>query len=83
MTTLNAQIPDYLYRQVAVLAEREQTPMDQIVAMALSAHLSLLLGRDYFEQRAARGNWERVQEILNRVPDVEPPDYDRLPDQSK
>jgi hypothetical protein len=83
MTTLQAQIPDYIFRQITILAERERTPVDQIVAMALSAHLSLILGRDYLEQRAARGSWERAKEALSRVPDVEPADYDKLPDPKK
>ncbi len=78
MTTLTAQVPDSLYKQVQSLAQREQLQMDQLVSIALSAQVSAWETRDYLEERAKRGSWEKFQKVLMKVPDVEPEEFDRL-----
>lgn len=78
MTNLNAQIPDSLYKQVEALAAREDISVDQLVAIALSAQVSAWMTKDYLEQRAERGSWQKFQQVLTKVPDVEPEDYDKL-----
>lgn len=78
MTNLNAQIPDSLYKQVEALAARENISVEQLVAIALSAQVSAWMTKDYLEQRAERGSWQKFQQVLTRVPDVEPEDYDKL-----
>lgn len=78
MTNLNAQIPDSLYKQVEALAARENISVDQLVAIALSAQVSAWMTKDYLEQRTERGSWQKFQQVLTKVPDVEPEDYDKL-----
>ena len=78
MTTLIAQVPDSLYRQIVQLAGQESMSLDQFVALALSAQLSAWQAKQYLEQRAERGNWGKFTEILNRVSDQEPAEEDRL-----
>lgn len=78
MTNLNAQIPDSLYKQVEALAARENISVEQLVAIALSAQVSAWMTKDYLEQRTERGSWQKFQQVLTRVPDVEPEDYDKL-----
>ena len=43
MTTIQAQIPDYLYDQVEPIAKKENISINMIVSMALSGHLTTLL----------------------------------------
>jgi hypothetical protein len=78
MTTLTAQVPDSLYRQVLNLASREAMSLDQLVAIALSAQLSAWEAKQYLDERAARGDWAKFEAILQRVPDREPEPADRL-----
>lgn len=78
MTNLNAQIPDFLYKQVEALAARENISVEQLVAIALSAQVSAWITKDYLEQRSERGSWQKFQQVLTKVPDVEPEDYDQL-----
>ena len=78
MINLNAQIPDSLYKQVEALAARENISVEQLVALALSAQVSAWMTKDYLEQRSERGSWQKFQQVLTRVPDVEPEDYDKL-----
>lgn len=78
MTTLNAQIPDALYKQIEKLAKKENMPLDQLVAISLSAQVSAWMTKDYLEKRAKHGSWEKFQKVLAKVRDVEPEEYDRL-----
>jgi hypothetical protein len=78
MTRIESQIPDSLYKQVRSLAEREHISIDQLVSIALAAQVSAWLTKDYIEERARRGNWDKALEVLAHVPDVEPAEHDRL-----
>ena len=78
MTDLNVQILDFLYKQISDLAERENISIAQIVAIALFAQVSAWKTKDYLQDKAKRGSWEKFQQVLTKVPDVEPEDYDKL-----
>ncbi|MBE9051496.1 hypothetical protein IQ243_13900 [Nostocales cyanobacterium LEGE 11386] len=78
MTNLNVQIPDSLYKQIEDLAVKENIPLEQLVAVALSAQVAAWNTKDYLEEKAQRGNWEKFQQVLKKVPDVEPEDDDKL-----
>ncbi len=78
MTNLNVPIPDSLYKQIEALAIKENVSIEQIVAIALSAQVSAWMTKDYIEEKAKRGSWDKFQQVLNKVPDIEPEDYDRL-----
>ena len=78
MTPITVQIPDSLYKQIEALAEREKMPIDELVAFALSAQVSAWTTQDYLEEKAKRGSWEKLQQVLTKVPDVEPEERDRL-----
>ncbi len=66
--TLQVNIPDSLARQANELAERQRVSVDQVVAAALTAQISAAPARDGIAARARRVNWQRVDEILARVP---------------
>lgn len=72
MTTIQANVPDYLAKLAAEAAAKEQTSLDQIVALALSAQLDAWQVRESVEVRAQRGRPELLRDILARVPDVPP-----------
>ena len=78
MTRIESQITDSLYKQVKSLAERECISVDQLVSIPLAAQVSAWLTKDYIEERASRGSWDKALEVLSRVPDVEPAEHDRL-----
>lgn len=78
MTNLNVQIPDSLYKQIEDLAAKENIPIEQLVTVALSAQVSAWTTKDYLEEKAKLGSWEKFQNVLNKVPDIEPEEYDKL-----
>jgi len=75
---ITANIPDALYQQVEALAKRENISIEQLLTIALSAQVSAWITKDYIEEKAKRGSWEKFQQVLKKVPDVEPEARDRL-----
>jgi 23S rRNA G2445 N2-methylase RlmL len=78
MSNLNVQIPESLYKQIETLAAKENISLEQLVAIALSAQVSAWMTKDYIEEKAKRGSWDKFQQVLAQVPDVEPEDDDKL-----
>lgn len=73
---INAQIPDSLYQQKKALSQKENISMDELISIALSNQIAM--GKQYLEERANKGSWEDIKNILDKVPSTEPDDYDRL-----
>ena len=80
MTKIEANVPYYLAKQAFAAAEREKVPVDQIVALALSAQLAAWKGTDDMATRAKRANLADFDRILAKVPDVPPMPGDELPE---
>lgn len=79
MTTIEAQVPDYLARLAHEAAAKENVSVDQIVALALASQVSAWRVRDDMATRAARGKLVDIDRILAKVPDVPPEPGDELP----
>ncbi len=76
MTTIEAQVPDYLAREAAA---KENVSVDQIVALALASQVSAWGVRDEMTTRAARGKLVDFDLIISKVPEVPPQPGDELP----
>ncbi len=76
--TLQIEIPDFLAKQTSELAARQHTSVDQVVAAALTAQISAAATRPSIAGRAKRVDWQKVDEILARVPNVPPLPGDEL-----
>lgn len=75
---LSTNIPDALYQQIENLANKQKIPVEQLVTMALSAQISSWMTKDYLEEKAQQGSWDRFQKVLAKVSDREPEEYDKL-----
>lgn len=80
MSTLSLRLPVSLHRNLRELAEREGVSINQIINSAVGEKVAALQTLDYLRERAKRGSRTAFDAVLAKVPDVEPPDYDRLPD---
>ena len=72
MTTIHAQVPDPLARQVEELARQENVSVDQLVSIALAYQVSNWRKRDTVSERARSGNWEKFDRVIGKVRDVPP-----------
>jgi len=78
MSTLSLRIPNSLHEQIRQLAKRDGISINQFVASAAAEKLSALLTEEYIEARAKRASLKKFRNVLKKVPDSEPEDYDRI-----
>jgi hypothetical protein len=79
MSTLEVKIPDLLLRQVNEVAVKEKVSVDQIVSIALAAQVSASQARESISSRAKKVDWQKVDDILARVPANPPLPGDEVP----
>ena len=79
MSTLSLRIPHSLHRELRDLAEREGVSINQIISSAVGEKVASLKTLDYLRERARRGSRHLFDAVLAKVPDVEPDEFDRLP----
>lgn len=78
MSTLSVRLPDSVHRKLKAMARKEGVSMNQLVSLAVAEKLSSLLTVEYLEDRAKKASPEAFKKLLEKVPDVEPEDYDKL-----
>ena len=80
MTIIEAKIPEPVLKRADELAEREQISLEQLISLALMLALGIWSNESYISVPRKRGSRENFLKALEQVPDVEPPEYDRLPE---
>ena len=78
MSTLGLRLPNSLHDQIRQLAKQEGISINQFIASAAAEKMAAILTEEYINKRAQRAKQEKFQAVLDKVPDVEPEDYDRL-----
>ena len=78
MIEVSVKVPDSVLHKAAELAEKDGISLDQFVSSAIGEKVTALLTAEYLKVRAAKGRLEKFREILDKAPDVEPEEYDRL-----
>ena len=78
MSTLSLRLPESLHKRIRDLADREGISMNQFITLAVTEKMSALMTVDYLKDRAQRGSRQKFDAVLDRVPDVEPGEHDRL-----
>ena len=80
MSTVNVALPESLHKEAVALAARENISFDQLVATALAEKMSALMTESYLAERAKRGSREKFERVLAKVRNVEPEEFDKLPE---
>ena len=78
MSNLSLRLPDSLHETAKKLAKDDHVSVNQFVTVAVAEKVAALMTEDYLEQRAQRGSRAKFEDILSRVPDVAPEEYDRF-----
>lgn len=78
MSALSLRLPKTLHQQLRELAQEEGISVNQFVMLAVAEKVAAISTIEYLERRAKRGSREQFLEILSKVPDVEPDEFDRL-----
>jgi hypothetical protein len=78
VSTISLRLPESLHKTVRELAEREKVSINHLITLALAEKVSALMTEEYLQERARRGDKERFERAMAKVPDVEPVGQDRL-----
>jgi hypothetical protein len=78
MSTLSLRLPNSLHEQIRQLSKQEGISINQFIASAAAEKMASLLTEVYLEKRGRRANRKKFQGVLDKVPDVEPENYDKL-----
>jgi predicted transcriptional regulator len=78
MSTLSVRLPESLHKRLKEMADKEGVSMNQFITLAVSEKVSSLLTVDYLKERAKRGDRITFEELLEKVPDTEPEEFDKL-----
>jgi hypothetical protein len=71
---VSVKVPEELYQRAVEIANEQHVSVDEVFASAFIEQLSVW---ERLQQRAARGSREKFLAALDKVPNVEPDDYDR------
>jgi predicted transcriptional regulator len=78
MSAITINIPESLYDKLKEVAEKDQSTPEQLAVLAIAEKPSSLMTVEYLEERARQAKLERFEQLLSKVPDVEPENHDRL-----
>jgi predicted transcriptional regulator len=73
--SVSISVPDELYRKAAAIAEEQHVPVEEVFSSAFQDQLAQW---ERLKQRAARGSREKFLAALNKAPDREPEESDRI-----
>lgn len=72
---VSINIAEDLYRQARDIADAEHLSVDDVISSAFAEQLAAW---KRLKQRAARGRNEKFLSVLDKVPDVDAEEFDRL-----
>ena len=78
MSALSLRLPKSLHEQLREVAQVEGISVNQFVMLAVAEKVASISALEYLEKRTKRGSREKFLEILSKIPDVEPEEFDKL-----
>ena len=79
MSTFALRLPESLYAQAKLLAERDQASLNQFITVAVAEKVSALQTAEFFAQRAGNAQKEDLAKLLLQVKGRKPLQGDELP----
>jgi hypothetical protein len=78
MSAITIEVPESLFGKLKEVTARDHSTLEQFALLALAEKLSSVMTVEYLEERARRAKLERFEQLLAKVPDVEPEESDRF-----
>jgi hypothetical protein len=77
MSTLSIRIPDSIHEIVKKMSKDDNISINQFIASAITEKVTAFETEDYIRKRGELGSKEQFIEILKKVPNIEPDEYDK------
>lgn len=78
MGALSLRLPESIHRHIREIAKQEGVSINQFISSAVTEKISAILTEEYIKTRADRADFEKVDQILSKVPDRETRPEDKL-----
>lgn len=78
MSELTINLPKSLAERLNKAAQLDETNAEQFVLLAVAEKIAHLNAANYLENRAKRAKLSDLDDILAKIPDVEPEKYDKI-----
>lgn len=78
MSKLTIELPESLKKSIEALAAKEGYTVSQFLASAAGEKLAVVMTTDYLKREASAGRRDDFEKYLVAVPDVAPPENDRI-----
>lgn len=77
MSAISVRLPDSLHVKLREYADRDNTSINQFIALAVAEKISRLEAEAFFRERAVKGvDRDEYLRLLAKAPDVEPENPD-------
>ncbi|GAB6097584.1 hypothetical protein JCM14469_38380 [Desulfatiferula olefinivorans] len=78
MSTLSLRLPNSLHEKIRELTKEEGISINQFISSAAAEKMAALMTERYLLQRAQKADVNRFRAVLDKVPDVDPEEQDRI-----
>lgn len=78
MSAITIDVPESLFGKLKEVTTKDRSTPEQFALLAVAEKLSSVVTVEYLEERAKRAKLERFEQLLAKVPDIEPEEADRL-----
>ena len=78
MSILRLRLPNSLHEKIRQLAKEEGISINQFIASAAAEKMASLLTESYLKKRASKADFKKFKSVLDKVPDVDPEEYDKI-----
>lgn len=77
MSTLSLRLPDSYHTAVKDIADQDNISINQFIVSAVVEKIAAFETQHYLEARAQRASKDKFNDILAKVPAVEPAEFDK------
>ena len=78
MSVLSVRLPESLHRMAKDVAEEDHVSLNQFIATAVAEKVAALTTETYLRTRAVSGSRKAFDQVLAKVPAVQPEEFDKL-----
>lgn len=78
MSTLSVRLPNSVHEAVKQYASKDNVSINQFISSAVMEKITAMDTEAYLSERAAKANKAKFIDVLKKVPDVAPAEYDKL-----
>jgi len=78
MSVLSVRLPESLHKMAKDVAEEDHVSLNQFIATAVAEKVAALTTEKYLEARGMKGSRQAFDEVLAKVPAVQPEVFDRV-----